>query len=209
MKLNFAIFKKGKTLYWVLGGIVIFVLFYLMFNKGAPASGGITSVSTGPSDAAVAASTSLAMAQTQANAGVAVATLQYNGTIAQTQAAADVAKYTATLDAQTQTAAFNTQKQIAAINAEYSYDTAKVAAETNIAQWTINAGVLTNQLAAQRDMFLAATKATTIGVLASQVGQVKANDRDNVLTALIASSSGQSLNFYDPGHSIYQLGPAA
>lgn len=219
MKLNFKVFKKGKPIYWVIGGIVIFVLFYMMFNKGAGSSGGITTVNSGPSDAAISASTQLALAQTQANAGVAMAQLQYNGQIAQTQAAADVAKYTAALDANTAAAALATQKAIAGLNAEYGIETARLAANTqvdlatiganaSITQWQINANILNTQMMTQAEMFSEQMKAATISTLAGQIGTVKANDRDNMLAALIASSSGQALNFYDPGHSIFQLGPA-
>lgn len=176
MKMNFAVFKKGKPIYWVIGGIVVFALFYLMFNKGAGSSSGITTVNAGPSDAAVAASTQLALAQTNANAGVAVATLQYNGQLAQTQAAADVAKYTANLDAATSAATLDTQKAIAAINAEYSLDTAKVAAETNIAQWTLNANVLTTQLQTNAQMFSDSMKASVVNNLVAAAAQSPHSD---------------------------------
>ena len=205
--MNFAIFKKGKPIYWIIGGVVVFGLFYLAFNKGGSSSGGgITSVNTGPSDAAVAASTQLALAQTQANAGVAVATLQYNGTIAQTQAAADVAKYTAALDAQTSAATLDTQKAIAAINAEYSLDTARVAAESNLAQWNINANVLTTQMTTQAQMFSDQLRASTTQAIIAQTPNIMLQDRDNILALAAAANSGVSLTYNDRGAVPFTLG---
>lgn len=193
MKMNMSVFKKGKPVYWVVGGVVIFVVFYLMFNKGASGSSGVTVQNTGPSDAAVAASTSLAAMQTQASAGVAIATLQANSQTSQTQAAADVAKYQASLDATTAAQYYQTQKEITAINGEYTFDTAKVAAETVQFQYATNANVLTHQMDTNAAMFVEATKASVAQTALSQVSGLDYRTRSQALVATLGLLNGKQV----------------
>lgn len=198
MKMNLSVFKKGKSLYWIIGGIVLFVLFYWIINRGGSSSGGGYAVAGGPSDAAVAASTQVALANTQASAGVAIATLQYNGTVNQTQAAADVAKYTASLDAATTVEAFRTQKEIAALNAEYSLDTARITSETNIAHWTLDANVLTHQMDTNAQMFTEQVKSVTMASLGNAAVSLGGNKGVRAFEALLVTSNNpQGLPVYN------------
>ena len=216
MKLNFAIFKK-KALWWVLGALVIFYIFYRLISGGSSTQ--VVAGSSGPSDAAIQAQSAQAIAalqygaqgqaiQTQSNAQVAMAELSANSTNIQTQAAVDLGKYTAGLDAQTQAMAFTTQRDIAAINAEYSFDTAKITADTTNHQWDTMASIINNQTIAQRDTALAYIRGTTIQAELSAIPSLKANDRDNALALIAATSSGQGLTYLDPGHSNAYLIPA-
>lgn len=195
MKLNLKVFKSRPVL-WIVGGIVLFVIFYLMFNKGGSGtsteSGGITTINTGPSDAAIAASTQLQLAQVQAGAAIqqsnaqsaaaiAIATLQAQSDIANTQASADVAKYTAGVDAATQGQYLNVQKEIAQTNAEYSYDTAKVASETALGIQESQQQMFEAQLGSNVQMLQIQSSNLITQSLIAQIPSLKSKDRDNAL----------------------------
>lgn len=232
MKFNLAIFKKGKPIYWILGGIALFVLFYWIVSRGssgASSSGGTSVIQTGPSDAQVAAQSQLALAQMQTQAGVttaqnqnnadiAIATLQAQVALANTQASADVAKYTAGLDASTQAGYIAAQQhmmemQVAGataqtqIQAQYGVETATIAAQSVLDQANVQAAMFGKQLDTNSKMFTAQLNAANFQSMVAQVGNVKANDRDNMLALLAASNSGSSLNFADPGHSTISYSP--
>lgn len=206
MKLNFKVFKS-KPVWYILGGLVAFYVFYRIASGG---SSGITTVNSGPSDAAVQASTALQMAnlqygaqttqmQTQANAAVAIEQLHANSANYQTQASVDLGKYTAALDAQTQAAYMTVQQNIAALNAQYSLDTAKVAAETNIAQWGIMANVMNTQTVANAAVQSQFIQASTFQALAATIPSLKERDRSIGLGELTSAMTGQAYHFYEPG----------
>lgn len=216
MKLNFKVFKKGKALYWILGGIFLFVLFYWLINRGGSSgSTGITTINAGQSDAQVAAGAQVQLAtiaaNTQANnasAQVALAQLSLQGTLAQTAAAADVAKYTAALDAQSQTAYYTAQQNIAALNGQYGLETARVTSETILGQAQIQSDTLTNQMQIQAQMFnqqLAATQqiistqaqASIYNSLINQISNAKPNDRDNLVALISGEFSGAPISYQD------------
>lgn len=206
MKINWQVFKKGKPIYWIIGAIVLFVIFYLLASGGSKSSGsssgGVTTVNTGPSDAQVAAgaqvqmaqlqaqaavnaaSANLAAEQTQANAAVAVATLQAQNDALATTIGGDVAKYTANLDATVQQSAITAQMQAIQTQAEYSFATAKTAAETNIAIQQINANVFANQLEANNEALRIQSKNLVDQTLIAQIPSLKKKNRDDVLLAL-------------------------
>ena len=208
MKLNFAVFKKGKTLYWVLGAVVLFVVFYFLFNKGGSSGGSVNVSSSGPSDASVASSTALAMAQLQYgaqsaisqsnnNAAVAVATLQANNSLAQTQAQADVGKYVAGLDATTQASYINAQQNIANINATANTSQASIAAATVIHQSDTQAAMFTAQLTTNAEMFKEQVRGVILQSVAAQIPAVGKNDRDNIAALVAAQASGGSISYSD------------
>lgn len=182
MKLNFSFLKKAKPIYWVVGAVAIFVLFYVIMNRGGKASnsgGGITTIVSGPTEAQTMASANLAMAQIEANAAtqnmqlqlaaikeqgavdVAIANLGAQYSMAETQAQADVAKYLAQTEGTIQLAGLDAQKEIAQMNAQYSYDTARLASEVAISSREIDAAILNNQLTANVAMFRETTAAQT------------------------------------------------
>jgi len=208
MKLNFSIFKK-KAVWWGLGALVIFYIFYRLISGGS-SSATVVASNSGPSDAAIQANAAQSMAalqygaqttaaQTQANAEVAMAQLSANSTNIQTQAAVDLGKYTAGLDAQTQAAALTTQQNIAAINAEYSFDTAKVTAATNIAQWGIMANMMNTQTIANAAVQSQFIQASTYQAIAATIPSVKERDRSIVAGELTSAISGQAYHFNEPG----------
>ena len=194
MKLNFKIFKKGKPIYWVIGGVVLFVIFYMIASKGAggsASSGGVTTISPGPSDAQVAAGVALQTATINANAQMAqinaaaqvqmnqnqtdyeIAKLAAANQSAETQAAADVAKYTSTLDAQTQSQYLTTQQNLMEIQGEYSVSTAKVASQTQLGLAEMQAAMFNKQLETNAQMFSDQLKASTtisMGQAAAGIG---------------------------------------
>lgn len=211
MKLNMKIFKGGKAIYWIVGGVFLFVIFYMIASKGSSgASSGVTVTSTGPSDAAIAASTQLAMAnlsagaaiqQTQNNnaAQVAIATLAAQTQSNETQAAADVAKYTANLDANTQMQYLNVQKDIAHTNAEYSYDTAVVAKDTALGLQSLTNDALAKQLDANRAMFADQMQTARLATLVSGVNMLWEQDRDNALAIIATGQNHGSITYNDQG----------
>lgn len=205
MKLNFKIFKKGKPVYWIVGGIVLFVIFYMITSKGASSSsGGITTINSGPSDTAIAANAQMAMAQlqygsavtaqaNQANADVAIATLAANTQMAQIAASADAAKYVANLDANTQAQYLTTQRDIASTNAEYSLETARIAADTTLGTYQIQADMFGHQLDTNTEMLQIQSQNLIAQSLIAQIPSLKKGDRDAALISLalgVPSSHG-------------------
>jgi len=218
MKLNFSVFKKGKPIFWIVGAVVLFVIFYLITSRGASSSsgGGITTITPGPSDTAIAANAQMNIAQLQYGSqlqaqvnqnatDIALATIAANSKSAQDAAAADAAKYVAALDANTQATYITAQKEIAQTNAEYSLETARVASETSISQWNTNADILKSQMATNADMFKTATNAQLYSSLATIAPTLKKGKQvrafDNVLVSLSASNTGMGVapSPYDPG----------
>lgn len=205
MKLNFSFLKKAKPIYWVLGAVAIFVLFYVLMNKGGSSngsSGGVTTIVSGPSEAETIASANIAMAQIEANAAsqnmqlqlaaikeqgavdVAIANLGAQYSMAETQASADVAKYLAQTEGTIQLAGLDAQKEIAQLNAQYSYDTARVASETAIASRQIDAAILNSQLSANVQMFSEQAQALRTNAILSTIPTLKKKNRDDVLVEL-------------------------
>jgi len=240
MKFNWAVFKKGKAVYWVIGAIVLFVIFYLLASGGSKSSssgastnaGGVTTINSGPTDAQIAAAASISAAQIQANAQtnqsnadlaalkeqvagqVAIATLQTQSQLADTAAGSDVAKYLASVQAGAQTFALTEQTRQMALQGEYSLETAKVAAETDLAGQALQAGVLVHQLDTNASMFNASIAANTAALkiqsdnitmqgLISQAGNLKKKDRDEYLEILAGTSLGGGVNYYNgPGAAV-------
>jgi len=180
MAINFDTFKK-KPLLWGGIAIVIFVIFYLIFSRGS--GGGETStqvVTTGPSEAQLAAQTQIAMAQIQAGA-------------INAQTSAEVAMKNADIEGQVRLgqlayqaglAEIQASKEALEINSEYSLQTARVAAETNLAMARLDKEVLTTQLAQQTQMFGMQLQSLNNQAILAQVSSLKKKDRDNVLAGL-------------------------
>lgn len=193
MKLNFSFLKKGKTIYWIVGAVVLFVVFYLIASRGSSSEnvGGITTITAGPSDAQVAAATQLAMANIQASIAsnqtaaelaalkeqsardVALGALQQTIDLANTEAGKTVAL-----------ANFNAQKEIAALQGEYDVATARVASETEIKSNQIQADMFASQLEANRQMFADQVSALNTQALIGQIGNLKKKNRDEALKYL-------------------------
>lgn len=170
MKFNWKIFKKGKPIYWIIGAVFLFVIFYLISSGGSKAttsSGGITTINTGPSDAQVAASSQIALAQISAQAmqsqaaleyqavqertagEVAIATLDIQSRLAESRLASETALGLGSQQITGQLAAINAQMKSAEMQAEYSFATAKMASETNLAMYGLDTQVAMKNIDAQ------------------------------------------------------------
>lgn len=204
MKLNTAMFKKRKV-YWVLGGLLVFAFFYFYFNRGS-GSGSVTVSQGGPSDAAVQASTALAMAQMQGSAATTVASYGLQGHIAEIQASADVAKYTASLDAATASQYLTAQREIAGLDAEYSLETARVTADTIIGSKQIEATMFNNQLMTVQQLSKDQSATLITSALIGQIGSAKANDRDNLIALISAEQSGANVSYRDKTSGSFTIG---
>lgn len=240
MKFNMEVFKKGKPIYWIIGAIVIFVIFYKIASgpsassKAASTSGGVTTINTGPSDAQIAAAAGISAAQIQANAqvagaqlafaaqkdanaaGVAVSQLEAQAHMYDTAMSADTAKFLAAQEGQIAMAGITAQQNIAFSNNEYSFATARVAAETSLAMTKIQADMVNNgyatQLAMAKDQNATTIalgeqqrRAYTTAALVSGINSAPAVDRDNMLALIAATSSGQSITYHDSGSGSFTL----
>lgn len=197
-KFSFRVFKKGKPIYWVIGAVVIFVLFYLMFNKGGSSSttsGGVVVQSTGPSEAmqaaALQASTVMQSAQLSANVEAAriAAERDASGLGAQVALAQLLSGEKVAL------ANLSTGRDIAELNAQtnllindqnlsYNLESARVASETQIGLRGIDVALLNKQMDTQFAMFQEQSKNLIAQSLIAQIPSLKKGDRDSALISL-------------------------
>lgn len=197
-KLSLRVFKQGKPIYWIVGGVVVFVVFYMLFNKGgANAGSGNTSyVSSGPSEALQAAQlqtgASIQAAQIAANveaaktaAGLQEAQMGQEVALAQTDASRVVSL--AQLANQSDLASINanTNLLINEQNLSYAADTAKQASQTQIALKQIDAATVAHQLDTNADMFKIQSQNLLSQSLISQIGNVAEKKRYDALVTVL------------------------
>lgn len=184
-KISLRVFKRGKPIYWIVGGIFVFVAFYLLFNKRSAAATGTTSyVATGPSEA-------LQSQMAQINAGVQGASIAAGVELAKVQESQNEAGYALSAvlaqNAAQQTVALatlDTQRDIAeqgiaanvsmtASNNAYGLETARTAAQTQIGLAEISANTLTHQMDTQSAMFAEQSKNLVTQSLIAVAGSAK------------------------------------
>lgn len=155
MKLNLKVFKKGKPIYWIGGAVILFVLFYFLFNRGA--SGSTTVVSSGPSEALQAAQLSAgvqtAQIQAQANSAaqqtagaITIAGIQAQLALAQTDAQAHSTDLQTNQSAAVAFAQIDANKAEQLANMSYSFESAKLASETALQTKASDNALLAHQL---------------------------------------------------------------
>lgn len=220
-KINLRVFKQGKPIYWIIGGIVVFVLFYMLFNRGAPATagGGTTVVQSGPSEAMQIAGMQTAAAIQSAQIAANIEALRVQGERDQAALAGQVALAQLASGERVALETLNAEREAAAINAQtnllineqtinYNLESARLASETQLGLRQIDANLISGQLDAQAEMFrdqLAANMAmyqiqsqNLIAQTAfSQIGNLKKKNRDEAL-AYLASAFGDFPNTYVP-----------
>jgi hypothetical protein len=202
MKVNWSYLKKPSV---IIGAIVLFFVILFLMNRSA-SSATTTAVSTGPSDAQVAAQTQLAMAQIGAGVqgqsfqvdyakaqdanqtSIALATIAAASDAANTAAQQAIASQTVAaqvhgLDLQYQTSIANNNAQIAAMQVQANYGLASAAINANT----------TIQLSADQ------LKAYGYGAITQAIGSAKAGDRDQLTAAFIGAMSGQGVSYGIPG----------
>lgn len=190
MKLNFKVFKKGKPIYWVLGGIVLFVVFYLYFNRGG---GGSTQyVQGGESEAVTIAklNAGIAQSQFQAQIGLQAAGIAAQDRASQLAANVELAKIAAgesvagkqlTAEQAMTFASLDTTKAIAALNASYNLESARVASEAALAAKTMDNNLLIHQMDTNKEMFAIQSDNLIKQTVISQIPSLKSKDRDKAL----------------------------
>lgn len=206
-KLSLRVFKKGKPIYWIIGGLVLFVIFYLLFNRGGAASGGggVNVISTGPSEAMQNASlqASTAIATAQIGAGIEAARIQVSRDTANLQAQIALAQLGSgervaleTLNAERSLAQLDAQTNLLVNeqNINYALETARVASETTLSLRKFETDMFSEQLAANRDMFRIQSENLITQSMIAQVSSLKAKDRDTALAAILATRSGQGFS---------------
>lgn len=212
MKMNLAIFKKGKPIYWIIGAVVLFVIFYLITSKGASSSGGgavtYSAVNQGPSDAQVMASAQLSAAQIQANSQATAAAMEFaaaqegykaNVALANIGASVDLAGIAA--EREFGLASLDMQKQLTFLNSEYALETAKVVSNEAITMRQIDRAAFNDQLAANNRSLQIQSQSLFQQAAIAQIGSLKKKNRDDVLLAL-------SSNFNNAGNAqIYLPAP--
>jgi hypothetical protein len=173
MKFNLAIFKGKNSIWWIVGAIILFIVFYMVASAGAPAkAGGLTVQNAGPSDAAIAANAQLTgmqlSAQAQvyqsqielaalnaaANRDISIAQIQADTQLADTQASADIAKYVAANQTSIAQQQLTTQLAIARADMEYGLASSEVAAQTQLGLKAIDASTVQYQLKTNSDIIM-------------------------------------------------------
>lgn len=206
---------KGKNrIYYIIGGIALFGLFYFLLNRqgaapsnNAQQSGNI--VINGPSDAELALQSQIASASIQAgiarndtNAQVAIATQENQALIALStiQQSTDLAA----LDIQNNLgiASLNLERDIFAQQSQNEIINSQLNADIALAQINTNADIVKTQLQTNADIFNTQVKAAQFGQLVNQVGSLKKSDRDNALRHLTTGFNGDSFRFNGPNDSV-------
>lgn len=222
-KISLRVFKKGKPIFWIIGAVIVFVVFYMLFNRGSGAAassgGGVTVQQTGPSEAMQAASIQAATAiqGAQIAAGIELARVQATrdqaalaGQVALAQLGSGEKVALATLDADREAAVLNAQTNLLINDANLSYglETARIAGETATALRAMEIGVMTHQMDTNAEMFRYQTQANAF-MFAEQsrnlvtqsalgaIGSLKKKNRDEALTAIYAAATGTP-NTYVP-----------
>ncbi len=208
-KLSLKVFKQGKPIYWIIGAVVVFVVFYFLFNKGSGSASGSTQyVSSGPSEA-------LQGAQLQAGAAVQAAQISANVEAMRIQAQRE----TQTLGAQVALeqlasgenvamAQLANERDLGAMNVNanllineqnlnYGAETARLAAETTLGLRMIDANIVTHQLDTNAAMFAEQSRNLIATTALGQIQGLKKKNRDEALTAITASLTGTP-NLYVP-----------
>lgn len=203
MKLNMGVFKKGKV-WWIVGGVGLFVVLYFMLSRqgSSQSSGTTTTVMTGPDPNQIAAGVQLQTAalgaqvemsktaaslqaiKEQTAAGVAVANIQLQDSLATTAASRDVAL-----------ANFSTQENIAALTTGAQTEQTRIATQGAVAMRAIdaaqfgkqldtNAAMFRDQLASNERNYATQAKTLVATSLIAQVAGVEQKNRDQVLVSL-------------------------
>lgn len=208
-KMSLRIFKKGKPIYWVIGAVVVFVAFYMLFSGGSKSSSGgggnIVVQQSGPSEAAQlqAAQISAQLQSAQISGNIEAMRVQSEAALGQRSVELALAELSANQ-------AFATQRliadsEIANLNAEtnlainrdnlaYGADTAQLAAQTQVALRSMDIGLLNNQMATNARLFERQSAALVQQSLIQQVGSLKKKDRDTALAAITAANAGQGFS---------------
>ncbi len=223
MKMNLKVFKKGKPIYWVIGAVILFVIFYLVASRGAGGNtaakgtaGGVVSYNAGPSDAQIMAASQISAMQIEANAATNMSAMELAKFQEEASAAVTIAAMENSLNALAVNAeqalgelAYNTdltiglasidaQKEANYLQAEYSITTARIASDTELGLRNIDRAMFADQLDNNRAMLEIQSENMIAQTALSQVGTLKKKDRDNTLQMLARqfSSGDNSANPY-------------
>lgn len=195
-KLNLTVFKRGKPIYWVIGGIVVFVVFYMLFTKSAPSSGGAaTAYSTGPSEAfqaaqmqyasqiqmaGIAAQSKAAEIQAANNAAV----LSANVAMANLAMQEKVGLFQLARESDLATLQLENNRLINQDNITYGLESARIAGETQLGLRALDIGLLTRQMETQAEMFATQSQNLVTQTLISATSNLKKKDRDDALAGI-------------------------
>jgi hypothetical protein len=202
-KLSLRVFKKGKPIYWIGGAVIVFVLFYMLFNRGAgsAASGGTTVVSTGPSEAMQMAGLQASTAIATANIGAGVEAariaaqrdsqgLQAQIALAQLVSGERVALETLEYQRAMGTLSASNELKLNEQNITYALESARVAGETTMGLRKMEMDMFSEQLATNAAMFAIQSENLITQSMIAQVSSLKSKDRDTALAAIIAAQRG-------------------
>lgn len=218
MKLNFKVFKKGKAIYWVIGGAIIFAIFYFMFSRGASSqsSGNMLYMPTGPSEAQLAAGLQAQSIQAQLNAAamsqqvelekikaqsatdITLANIASNLSLEEIQASTDLIKYQTAKDAEIASLTLQTQERMATTSQEYALAAAQSAYATQIASKELDAAILSKQIDTNVKMLEIQSTNLIQQNLIAQVGSLKKKDRDETLQIIAGNLTGYPVSYTNP-----------
>jgi hypothetical protein len=191
---------------WVLIGGAVVVIIALMMAGGSSGSGSGT-VSTGPSDAEVAASHDIALAQIaaqstqmQANAQLAAITQQGQIDMATATLNAQLSQYAVDANTALQSLQINTTReiQLADMSSQERRETASINSQTQLAKWTLDQATLNTQIQTDFQLqYAEAANATNVSLAQMQAqlvnNQLIAN-RDVTLAGLATQESLAATN---------------
>lgn len=215
-KLSLRVFKQGKPIYWIIGAVFVFVVFYLMFNRGSGASGSQV-VQTGPSEAmqiaALQAGASQAAVQSAANIEAAriqasreQAALGAQVALAQLASGEKVALEQLALESGLGFANIQANILINDANISYALESARIASETQIGLRQIDVDLLNAQLEAQTHMFEVQSQNLLYQSLIGQTGSLKKKNRDEYAAYLASLMSGQQTAYIPQRSGGFGLG---
>lgn len=220
-KISLRVFQKGKPIFWIIGAVVVFVLFYLMANRRSDASagGGMTVVQSGASEAMQIAGMQTAASIQTAQIGASVEAARIQGeqnrnvlasqvAIAQLMSGERVALETISADREAANLNAATNLAINEQNTTYALESARLASETSIGLKGIDAAIVMHQLDTNAEMFgkqldtnammFAEQSRNLIATTAlGQIQTLKKKNRDEALISLVSSFTGQP-NTYIP-----------
>lgn len=229
MKFNVAYVKKNPVMFGAIF-LVFGLLIWLLINRGSSSDSGTTYVNQGPSEALQAAQlqTGAAIQAKQIDASVqtamgamqlealsrqiqgqaAIATMEQSYRMAELSENAGLSKLQIQASLQALSAQLDNNLAITNSNNSFMIGYATTVQEAATQQTAINAAVQMHLSDNQTEAFKAQAKAMAVGALASQIGNVKANDRDNAFAALAGTISGGGLTYTDGSSgTFYMNGP--
>lgn len=206
-KFNLRVFKKGKPIYWIIGAVVVFVAFYMLFNRGGSSASGTTVIqSGGMSEQAQLAAAQIGAANQQAQLAASIELARVQGEkdaanlgaqVALAQLASGETVALSSLERESAIAAMNVNANLLMNeqNINYATESARIAAETQLGLREIDTNLLREQMRTQSEMFAVQSHNLIAQSVIGQIGNLKKKNRDEALIAISEGALGTTLDY--------------